>query len=274
MPVVHGEKLYGPPGPQNNAVLMDIISKLKKDLQQSRAENSKLVDQLNVLISLVKRAWSGEQGATMHLANIVGVPPPNFTGSEPLRNTPVPDKTRAVKNWERMAIRLLEKDYAAIQAEIKERQKLYMERRQIYMDYVIQDHKMRWLNLISKDRRVLVLCMMLIVNFYAVIVQRLVVQEKKHLLTGLNQPTVVSLGQLLTWQTEQRCQWENLLAKIPLRDSNKHSNIQMLLLLVCTECLLWRMTRGHPEDGSKVLMTQTDINRVICLTLTSYSVPR
>lgn len=141
MPVVHGEKLYGPPGPQNNAVLMDIISKLKKDLQQSRAENSKLVDQLNVLISLVKRAWSGEQGATMHLANIVGVPPPNFTGSEPLRNTPVPDKTRAVKNWERMAIRLLEKDYAAIQAEIKERQKLYMERRQIYMDYVIQDHQ-------------------------------------------------------------------------------------------------------------------------------------
>ena len=40
-----------------------------------------------------------------------------------------------------MAIRLLEKDYAAIQAEIKERQKLYMERRQIYMDYVIQDHQ-------------------------------------------------------------------------------------------------------------------------------------
>ena len=55
MPVVHGEKLYGPPGPQNNAVLMDIISKLKQDLQQSKAENGKLVDQLNVLISLVKR---------------------------------------------------------------------------------------------------------------------------------------------------------------------------------------------------------------------------
>ena len=39
-----------------------------------------------------------------------------------------------------MAIRLLEKEYAAIQAEIKERQKLYMERRQMYMDYVIDDH--------------------------------------------------------------------------------------------------------------------------------------
>ena len=55
MPAIHGEKLYGPPGPQNNAVLMDIISKLKKELQQSKAENGKLVDQLNVLISLVKR---------------------------------------------------------------------------------------------------------------------------------------------------------------------------------------------------------------------------
>lgn len=58
MPAVQGEKLYGPPGPQNNAVLMDIISKLKHDLQQTRAENGKLVDQLNVLISLVKRYFN------------------------------------------------------------------------------------------------------------------------------------------------------------------------------------------------------------------------
>ena len=49
-------------------------------------------------------------------------------------------QTRAVKNWERMAIRLLEREYAAIQAEIKDRQKAYMERRQIYMDYVMDDH--------------------------------------------------------------------------------------------------------------------------------------
>ena len=45
-----------------------------------------------------------------------------------------------MKNWERLSIRLLEKEYAAIQAEIKERQKLYMERRQVYMDYVMEDH--------------------------------------------------------------------------------------------------------------------------------------
>lgn len=55
MPVSQQEKLYGLPGPQNSAVLMDMISKLKLELQQSRAENHKLVDQLNVLISLVKR---------------------------------------------------------------------------------------------------------------------------------------------------------------------------------------------------------------------------
>ena len=40
-----------------------------------------------------------------------------------------------------MAVRLLEKEYAAIQADIKERQRVYMERRQMYMDYVIDDHK-------------------------------------------------------------------------------------------------------------------------------------
>lgn len=45
-----------------------------------------------------------------------------------------------MKNWERLATRLLEKEYAAVQAEIKEQQKLYIERRQQYMDIVMQDH--------------------------------------------------------------------------------------------------------------------------------------
>ncbi|WAR11945.1 hypothetical protein MAR_026125 [Mya arenaria] len=72
------QKLYGLPGPQNSAVLMDIISKLKQDLHQSRLENSKLVDQLNCLIALVKRAW--------------GMEAPNFSVSDFNRNTPIPDK--------------------------------------------------------------------------------------------------------------------------------------------------------------------------------------
>ena len=49
-------------------------------------------------------------------------------------------QTRAVKNWERLAILLLEREYVAIQAEIKEGQQLYMERRQMYMEGVMQDH--------------------------------------------------------------------------------------------------------------------------------------
>ncbi|KAL4234297.1 hypothetical protein ACF0H5_005948 [Mactra antiquata] len=141
MPVSQQEKLYGLPGPQNSAVLMDMISKLKLDLQQSRAENHKLVDQLNVLISLVKRAWSGEQGATMHLANIIGMEAPNYSVQDINRNTPMLEKTRAVKNWERFAIKLLEHDYAKIQEEIRQRQQMHLQNRQRYMKDVLNDHK-------------------------------------------------------------------------------------------------------------------------------------
>lgn len=141
MPVSQQEKLYGLPGPQNSAVLMDIISKLKQDLQQSKAENHKLVDQLNCLISLVKRAWSGEQGAILHLANIVGMEAPKFESNDVNRNTPVADKTRAVKNWERFAVKLLEREYAAIQEEIRERQRMHIQNRQLYMNDVLDDHK-------------------------------------------------------------------------------------------------------------------------------------
>ncbi|XP_052817428.1 uncharacterized protein LOC128243601 isoform X1 [Mya arenaria] len=135
------QKLYGLPGPQNSAVLMDIISKLKQDLHQSRLENSKLVDQLNCLIALVKRAWGGEQSAIIHLANIVGMEAPNFSVSDFNRNTPIPDKTRAVQNWERFAVRLLERDYQAIRHEIAERQKFHIQRREMYIADVLEDHK-------------------------------------------------------------------------------------------------------------------------------------
>ncbi|XP_045191544.1 uncharacterized protein LOC123548399 isoform X2 [Mercenaria mercenaria] len=141
MPVSQQEKLYGLPGPQNSAVLMDIISKLKQELHQSKADNHKLVDQLNCLISLVKRAWSGEQGAILHLANIVGMEAPKFESHDVNRNTPVADKTRAVKNWERFAVKLLEREYAAIQEEIRERQRLHIQNRQLYINDVIEDHK-------------------------------------------------------------------------------------------------------------------------------------
>ncbi|KAH3855137.1 uncharacterized protein LOC127870930 [Dreissena polymorpha] len=136
------QKLYGLQGPQNSTVLMEIITKLKQDLQHSRSENSKLVDQLNCLISLVRRAWSGEQGAIMHLANIVGMEPPTFGINPDMnRNTPMPDKSRAVLNWERLSVKLLEKDYKTIQEDIRMRQELHIQNREQYMNEVLEDHQ-------------------------------------------------------------------------------------------------------------------------------------
>lgn len=59
MPIggVHGDRvLYGPVGhPQNTTALLDTIAKLKQDIAQCHTEKHTLAEQMNVLITLVKR---------------------------------------------------------------------------------------------------------------------------------------------------------------------------------------------------------------------------
>jgi hypothetical protein len=43
--------------------------------------------------------------------------------------------------WERLSIKLLDRNYAEIQEEIRERQMLYMQNRQLYMDEVLHHHQ-------------------------------------------------------------------------------------------------------------------------------------
>ncbi|KAJ8302795.1 hypothetical protein KUTeg_019191 [Tegillarca granosa] len=143
---VNTDKVFSVAGhPQNTAVLMDIISKLKYDLKQCNNEKQKLAEQLNCFITLVKRSWEGDHNAALHLGNIVGVMPPvewNNSYDGKLRNTPVPGcKTRAVMNWERFAIKLLELDYARMQDEIHYRQQLHLQNRNLYMDAVLNSHE-------------------------------------------------------------------------------------------------------------------------------------
>ncbi|XP_062591715.1 uncharacterized protein LOC134253216 [Saccostrea cucullata] len=143
-----GERLYGAAGePQNTTVLMETIYKLKQEIQKSNAEKQALAEQLNCLILLVKRSWDGDHNATLHLGNIVGVSPPNFHHSPSsdriVTNTPVPEnvKSNAVQLWERLAIKLLEQDNMRLQHEIQQRQQLYIERRQMYMDELLETHQ-------------------------------------------------------------------------------------------------------------------------------------
>ncbi|XP_048236353.1 uncharacterized protein LOC124152218 [Haliotis rufescens] len=148
------------PGPagldsQSTATLLEIISKLRQELLQSRSETQKATDSLNCLISLVKRAWQGETTATLHLANIVGAPVQD--AGEVARFgqlNPASGKTRAVTHWERMAMKLLQREYEAVQDEIRHRQMAYLENRNKYMTEVMDSHQhdMAHYNLLLQKR--------------------------------------------------------------------------------------------------------------------------
>ncbi|OWF34747.1 uncharacterized protein LOC110443811 [Mizuhopecten yessoensis] len=139
--------LYGHVGhPQNMNALLDTITKLKQDLAQSHAEKQNLAGQMNVLITLVKRSWSGDFNASLHLGNIIGLQPPEFMqpyqDGKRTTNTPIPEiKEKVVRAWERLAIKLLDREYAQIQEEIYARQQVYMQNRQLYMDEVMHNHE-------------------------------------------------------------------------------------------------------------------------------------
>lgn len=141
---IHVEPLFSSPGnPHNITALLETIVKLKQDVKLCQQEKNAAIEQLNCLISLIKRSWTGDNNASLHLANIVGLPPPEFDyRASHLTNTPVPDKSsRAVMLWERLSIKLLDRNYAEIQEEIRERQMLYMQNRQLYMDEVLHHHQ-------------------------------------------------------------------------------------------------------------------------------------
>ncbi|XP_076111824.1 uncharacterized protein LOC143080053 isoform X1 [Mytilus galloprovincialis] len=140
---IHVEPLFSSPGnPHNTTALLDTITKLKQDVKLCQHEKNAAIEQLNCLISLIKRSWTGDYNASLHLANIVGLPPPEFDyRATHLTNTPVPDKSaRAAMLWERLSIKLLDRNYAEIQEEIRQRQMLYMQNRQLYMDEVLHHH--------------------------------------------------------------------------------------------------------------------------------------
>jgi len=63
-----------------NQSLLNKVSILKLQLEQHDNEARRYKDQLKCLQLLVKRAWSGDAEALLHVANIVGIAPPDFEG--------------------------------------------------------------------------------------------------------------------------------------------------------------------------------------------------
>ncbi|KAH9503564.1 hypothetical protein Btru_068194 [Bulinus truncatus] len=123
------------------------LSILKQELQKYQLQNKKLSDQLNCLLSLIKRSWAGDRLATVHLSNIVGLNPTysesqngNIARANSADVTFIKNR-RCEQNWERLAFKLLEREYLSVQKELRQHQQHYLENRQLYMDAVLNDHQ-------------------------------------------------------------------------------------------------------------------------------------
>ncbi|CAH1270065.1 Hypp4283 [Branchiostoma lanceolatum] len=154
-------------------LLRETASQLRRELVESRAETQKATDRLHTLIGLVKRAWSGDETAAVHVANIVGVAPPTFhpdraaeykgkigtkmSGDQEERNarlTALP-KSRAVNNWALLTIRVLNREYCMLEEELRQQQHQYLHRREMFMNEQLEDKPGRVRTLSAKKRSTL-----------------------------------------------------------------------------------------------------------------------
>jgi len=90
-----------------NQSLLNKVSILKLQLEQHDNEARRYKDQLKCLQLLVKRAWSGDAEALLHVANIVGIAPPDFEGDSGTYRFKT--KSRALNNWAVLYTGLLKK---------------------------------------------------------------------------------------------------------------------------------------------------------------------
>lgn len=120
--------------------LRDLVNKLKLELLQSQVETQKVKDQLQCVIYLVRRAWQGDETASLHVANIVGVAPPKIQMSDLNEVTATP-KSRALNGWARLVIGVLNRMYREEELDLRAQQLLYMRDREELLDEQLMSHK-------------------------------------------------------------------------------------------------------------------------------------
>ncbi|XP_013384019.1 uncharacterized protein LOC106154267 [Lingula anatina] len=121
-------------------VARQMMAQLRQELLECKSELQKTTDQLNCLVMLVKRAWTGDKAAAIHVANVVGVAPPDFEGKENNTITPKP-KTRSLQNWALLTIGLLQREYKALEREVQDRQKIFFQSRQGFLEEQLIQHR-------------------------------------------------------------------------------------------------------------------------------------
>ncbi|CAH3046338.1 unnamed protein product [Porites lobata] len=121
--------------------LRDLVNNLKLELLQSQVEAQKVRDQLQCVIYLVRRAWQGDEIASVHLSNIVGVAPPKIQRNSELGTFTATPKSRALNGWARLVIGLLNRMYRDEELELRAKQLLYMRDREELLDEQLMSHK-------------------------------------------------------------------------------------------------------------------------------------
>lgn len=120
--------------------LRDLVNKLKLELLQSQVEAQKVRDQLQCVIYLVRRAWQGDETASIHVSNIVGVAPPRIQKNPELDEFTVTPKSKVLNGWARLVIGLLNRIYHEEELELRAKQLLYMRDREELLDEQLMSH--------------------------------------------------------------------------------------------------------------------------------------
>ncbi|XP_074646115.1 uncharacterized protein LOC141902340 [Tubulanus polymorphus] len=130
-------------GSASSETMQDIVL-LQDELSKSKIENQKLNNQLACLISLVRKAWTGDKESAVHVANIVGVAPPDLNMEEidgsKVALTAKP-KPQALNHWARLTIGLLNRQYKQLEDDLQIHQYQYLEDRNDYLNDQIYEHQ-------------------------------------------------------------------------------------------------------------------------------------
>ncbi|XP_057292090.1 uncharacterized protein LOC130614671 [Hydractinia symbiolongicarpus] len=117
-----------------NQTLLDKISILKLQVQQTDKESRRLRGQLQCLKLLVKRSWAGDNEASIHVANILGVAPPSLEAHVDSSRLVAVPKSRALNNWAMFTVGVLKNLYAKHEDILYKKKREYLLERESYLD--------------------------------------------------------------------------------------------------------------------------------------------
>lgn len=118
-----------------NWALRDSVLRLGEELTFTKLQLSKVTNEFETLVLLVKRAWSGDSTASTQVAKLIGVASPDYQiqSSSGQMVIKVKPKSRPLNNWAKLTIGLLSYVSKSEKAGDSESQSLYLSQRKTYL---------------------------------------------------------------------------------------------------------------------------------------------